>query len=317
MWSGRNLVKTRVLVTGGAGFLGSNLCKALLNSEYEVICLDSFTTGATTNIDEFAQHPNFTLIEHDVRMPFDVDCDVIVNLACPASPPRYQINPVGTLMTNVLGTFHGLELARKRNAKFIQASTSEIYGDPLVHPQKEDYWGNVNPIGPRSCYDEGKRAAETLCYDFRSKHQVKTTIVRIFNTYGINMARNDGRVVSNLIVQAIDGKKLTMFGSGNQTRCFCYVSDLVRAFMSIIDSKEDISGPINLGNDREITMIELGTIIQNILGVNQEFEFLELPSNDPSRRKPDLTLAHKYLDWHPEVSLEEGLALTIDYFQNN
>lgn len=310
-------MKSRVLVTGGAGFLGSNLCQALLKSEYEVICLDSFTTGATKNIDKFAQHPNFTLIEHDVRIPFDVDCDVIVNMACPASPPRYQINPVGTLMTNVLGTFHGLELARKKNARFIQASTSEIYGDPLMHPQKEEYWGNVNPIGPRSCYDEGKRAAETLCYDFRAKHQVKTTIVRIFNTYGINMARNDGRVVSNLIVQAIDGKRLTMFGDGNQTRCFCYVSDLVRAFMRIIDSKEDIPGPINLGNDREITMLELGTVIQSILGISQEFEFLELPSNDPSRRKPDLSLAHRLLDWHPEVSLEDGLAVTIDYFQNN
>lgn len=310
-------MKSRVLVTGGAGFLGSNLCQALLKSEYEVICLDSFTTGATKNIDKFAQHPNFTLIEHDVRIPFDVDCDVIVNMACPASPPRYQINPVGTLMTNVLGTFHGLELARKKNARFIQASTSEIYGDPLMHPQKEEYWGNVNPIGPRSCYDEGKRAAETLCYDFRAKHQVKTTIVRIFNTYGINMARNDGRVVSNLIVQAIDGKRLTMFGDGNQTRCFCYVSDLVRAFMRIIDSKEDIPGPINLGNDREITMLELGTVIQSILGISKEFEFLEPLSNDPSRRKPDLSLAHRLLDWHPEVSLEDGLAVTIEYFQNN
>jgi UDP-glucuronate decarboxylase len=186
-----------------------------------------------------------------------------------------------------------------------------------MHPQKEEYWGNVNPIGPRSCYDEGKRAAETLCYDFRAKHQVKTTIVRIFNTYGINMARNDGRVVSNLIVQAIDGKRLTMFGDGNQTRCFCYVSDLVRAFMRIIDSKEDIPGPINLGNDREITMLELGTVIQSILGISQEFDFLELPSNDPSRRKPDLSLANRLLDWHPEVSLEDGLAVTIEYFQNN
>jgi UDP-glucuronate decarboxylase len=310
-------MKTRVLVTGGAGFLGSNLCKALLKSGYQVICLDSFTTGSIKNIAEFTNNSNFTMIEHDVRSPFDVDCDVIVNLACPASPPRYQINPVGTLMTNVLGTFNCLELARKKNARLIQASTSEIYGDPLVHPQKEDYWGNVNPIGARSCYDEGKRAAETLCYDFRSQHSVNTTIVRIFNTYGINMARNDGRVVSNLVVQALDGKKLTMFGDGNQTRCFCYVSDLIRAFMSIIDSEEDIPGPINLGNDREITMLELGKTIQNILGITQEFEFLELPSNDPSRRKPDLTLAHKLLDWRPEISLEDGLALTIDYFKNN
>ncbi len=310
-------MKTRVLVTGGAGFLGSNLCKALLNSEYEVICLDSFTTGATTNIDEFAQHPNFTLIEHDVRMPFDVDCDVIINMACPASPPRYQINPVGTLMTNVLGTFHGLELARKRNARFIQASTSEIYGDPLVHPQTEDYWGNVNPIGPRSCYDEGKRAAETLCYDFRSKHHVKTTIVRIFNTYGINMARNDGRVVSNLIVQAIDGKKLTMYGDGKQTRCFCYVSDLIEAFMKIISSKEDITGPLNLGNTHEVTMLELGAKIQEILGITREFEFKGLPSNDPSRRKPDISLATSQLGWKPVVPLEAGLDLTIKYFKEN
>ena len=310
-------MKTRVLVTGGAGFLGSNLCKALLNSEYEVICLDSFTTGATTNIDEFVQHPNFTLIEHDVRVPFDVDCDVIINMACPASPPRYQINPVGTLMTNVLGTFHGLELARKRNARFIQASTSEIYGDPLVHPQTEDYWGNVNPIGPRSCYDEGKRAAETLCYDFRSKHQVKTTIVRIFNTYGIKMARNDGRVVSNLIVQAIDGKKLTMYGDGSQTRCFCYVSDLIEAFMILVSSEEDIAGPLNLGNTQEITMLELGAKIQELLGVNREFEFKGLPSNDPSRRKPDISLATTQLGWKPVVSLEDGLRLTVDFFKGN
>lgn len=310
-------MKTRVLVTGGAGFLGSNLCKALLKSEYEVICLDSFTTGATTNIDEFVQHPNFTLIEHDVRVPFDVDCDVIINMACPASPPRYQINPVGTLMTNVLGTFHGLELARKRNARFIQASTSEIYGDPLVHPQTEDYWGNVNPIGPRSCYDEGKRAAETLCYDFRSKHQVKTTIVRIFNTYGIKMARNDGRVVSNLIVQAIDGKKLTMYGDGSQTRCFCYVSDLIEAFMILVSSEDDIAGPLNLGNTQEITMLELGAKIQELLGVNREFEFKGLPSNDPSRRKPDISLATTQLGWKPVVSLEDGLRLTVDFFKGN
>jgi UDP-glucuronate decarboxylase len=250
-------------------------------------------------------------------MPFDVDCDVIINMACPASPPRYQINPVGTLMTNVLGTFHGLELARKRNARFIQASTSEIYGDPLVHPQTEDYWGNVNPIGPRSCYDEGKRAAETLCYDFRSKHHVKTTIVRIFNTYGINMARNDGRVVSNLIVQAIDGKKLTMYGDGKQTRCFCYVSDLIEAFMKIISSKEDITGPLNLGNTHEVTMLELGAKIQEILGITREFEFKGLPSNDPSRRKPDISLATSQLGWKPVVPLEAGLDLTIKYFKEN
>lgn len=310
-------MRTKVLVAGGAGFLGSHLCKALLSEDYEVICLDSFTTGSVSNIQEFSQHPNFKIVEHDVRNPFDIDCDIIVNLACPASPPRYQINPIGTMMTNVLGTFNGLELAKKKNARFIQASTSEIYGDPLIHPQTEDYWGNVNPIGPRSCYDEGKRAAETLCSDFRSTQQVKTTIVRIFNTYGPKMARNDGRVVSNLIVQAIDGKNLTMYGDGNQTRCFCFVSDLIKAFMLIICSNEDISGPLNLGTTEEITMLELGIKIQELLGINREFEFRGLPSNDPSRRKPDISLVQTQLGWQPSVSLEEGLRATISYFQEN
>lgn len=309
-------MKSTVLVTGGAGFLGSHLCKALLEANFNVICLDSFTTGSISNIQEFANNSNFSLIEHDVRNPFDIECDTIVNFACPASPPRYQLNPVGTMMTNVLGTFNGLELAKRKNARFIQASTSEVYGDPLEHPQSEKYWGNVNPIGPRSCYDEGKRAAETLCSDFRATQQVRTTIVRIFNTYGPLMARNDGRVISNLIVQAIDGKKLTMYGEGNQTRCFCFVSDLIRAFMMIINSREDISGPINLGNTQEITMLELGTKVQEILGIERDFEFKPLPYNDPSRRKPDISLANQILDWVPEISLEDGLRKTIQYFKN-
>lgn len=307
----------KILVTGGAGFLGSNLCEELLAKGYEVICLDSFTSSSINNVKSLMENRLFALIEHDVRNPYDIDCDVIVNMACPASPPRYQLNPIGTLMTNVLGTYNGLELARKKNARFIQASTSEIYGNPLVHPQAESYWGNVNPIGTRSCYDEGKRAAETLCADFRSNFGVATTIIRIFNTYGPKMARNDGRVVSNLIVQALDGKNLTMFGDGNQTRCFCFVTDLISGFMRVIENPGDIPGPINLGNTKEISMIELGTTILKILGLNSSFDFINLPSDDPTRRRPDISKAKELLDWSPVVELEEGLRRTIHYFKTN
>jgi len=305
----------KILVTGGAGFLGSNLCEELLAKGHEVVCLDSFTSSSINNIASLIENKHFSLVEHDVRNPFDIDCDLIVNMACPASPPRYQLNPVGTLMTNVLGTYNGLELARKKNVRFIQASTSEIYGDPLVHPQTESYWGNVNPIGPRSCYDEGKRAAETLCSDFRSNFGVETTIIRIFNTYGPKMARNDGRVVSNLIVQALEGKNLTMFGDGHQTRCFCYVSDLISGFIKVIENSEDIPGPINLGNTNEVSMIELGSTILEILELNRDFEFINLPSDDPTRRRPDISKAKELLDWSPLVGLEEGLKRTINYFQ--
>lgn len=307
----------RILITGGAGFLGSNLTEELLRREHEVVCLDSFTTGSINNIKSFTKSKSFSVIEHDVRSPFDINCDVVINMACPASPPRYQMNPVGTMMTNVLGTYHGLELARKNAAKFIQASTSEIYGDPLVHPQSENYWGNVNPVGARSCYDEGKRAAESLCVDFQEQYGVDTTIVRIFNTYGPRMARNDGRVVSNLIVQALEGKKLTMYGTGNQTRCFCYVSDLVDGFVKLIESNKYIPGPINIGSTSEITMLDLGKTILDILSKSNDFEFIDLPSDDPSKRKPDISKAISELGWEPSVNLREGLFRTIEYFKSN
>jgi UDP-glucuronate decarboxylase len=307
----------KILITGGAGFLGSNLTKELLERGHSVICLDSFTTGSINNIEPFSKNKLFSVIEHDVRSPFEFNCDVIINMACPASPPRYQMNPIGTMMTNVLGTYHGLELARKNSARFIQASTSEIYGDPLIHPQVESYWGNVNPIGPRSCYDEGKRAAESLCVDFYQQFGVHSTVVRIFNTYGPKMARNDGRVVSNLIVQALEGKKLTIYGTGDQTRCFCYVSDLVGGFIKIIESDRYIPGPINLGSTTEITMHELGKTILAILSKSNDFEYVELPSDDPSKRKPDISRAKAELNWEPLVGLEEGLAATIEYFKGN
>jgi UDP-glucuronate decarboxylase len=300
-----------VLVLGGAGFLGSHLCESLLAANFSVICLDNLSTGRTDNLKKITGHPSFTFIEHDVKEKFSMKCDVIVNMASPASPPRYQLNPVGTLLTNFLGTYNALELARANNARFIQASTSEIYGEPLVHPQKEDYWGNVNPIGPRSCYDEGKRASETLCSDFRKQYKVESTIVRIFNTYGARMSKDDGRVVSNFISQALRGDALTLYGEGNQTRSFCYVSDLISGFMKIILKERCELGPVNLGNPREISMLELANLVISLTGSKSKIEFSPLPKDDPSRRKPDILLAKTWLKWEPTVGIEEGLERTI------
>lgn len=300
-----------VLVLGGAGFLGSHLCESLLAANFSVICLDNLSTGRTENLKKITTHPDFTFIEHDVKEKFLIKCDVIVNMASPASPPRYQLNPVGTLLTNFLGTFNALELARANNARLIQASTSEIYGEPLAHPQKEDYWGNVNPIGPRSCYDEGKRASETLCSDFRKQFKVQSTIVRIFNTYGSRMSKDDGRVVSNFITQALRGDALTLYGEGNQTRSFCYVSDLISGFMKIILKDKSDLGPVNLGNPTEISMLELANLVISLTGSSSKIDFLPLPKDDPSRRKPDIQLAKTWLNWEPLVGIEEGLKRTI------
>jgi len=306
----------KVLVMGGAGFLGTNLCKALLLNGFEVYCLDNLSTGSSTNLRSLAKEPNFTFIDHDVRDSFFFPCDWIINLASPASPYRYQLNPVGTLVTNFQGTLNGLELARENGARFLQASTSEVYGDPTVHPQIESYWGNVNPVGDRSCYDEGKRAAETLCSDYRKQYGVKSTIIRIFNTYGPNMARDDGRVVSNFIVQALEGKDITIYGDGTQSRSLCFVEDLIQAFLKIINNDNEIKGPMNLGNPEEITMNELASKILMLTGSSAKLIYSDLPVDDPKRRKPDITLAKKTLDWEPKTDLNVGLKKTIEYFRD-
>jgi len=306
----------KVLVMGGAGFLGTNLCKSLLLNSFEVYCLDNLSTGSATNLRSLAKEPNFTFIDHDVRDSFFFPCDWIINLASPASPYRYQLNPVGTLVTNFQGTLNGLELARENGARFLQASTSEVYGDPTVHPQIESYWGNVNPVGDRSCYDEGKRAAETLCSDYRKQYGVKSTIIRIFNTYGPNMARDDGRVVSNFIVQALEGKDITIYGDGTQSRSLCFVEDLIQAFLKIINNDNEIKGPMNLGNPEEITMNELASKILMLTGSSAKLIYSDLPVDDPKRRKPDITLAKKTLDWEPKTDLNVGLKKTIEYFRD-
>lgn len=304
-----------VLVMGGAGFIGSNLSKVLLDNNYKVYCLDNLSTGSIGNILKFIKNPNFTFIEHDVKEKFTLNCDWIINLASPASPQRYQLNPVGTLITNFQGTLNGLELARSIGARFIQASTSEIYGDPEIHPQPESYWGNVNPIGIRSCYDEGKRAAETLCSDFHRQYDVKSTIVRIFNTYGPGMVRDDGRVVSNFIVQALEGKSITIYGKGLQSRSLCYVDDLVNAFLLVLKKQGNVKGPINIGNPQEITMIDLANKIIKLTKSKSKIVYENLPQDDPKRRQPDITYANKALGWQPQIELETGLKFTIDYFQ--
>ena len=306
----------KVLVMGGAGFLGTNLCKALLLNGFEVNCLDNLSTGSATNLRSLVKEPNFTFIDHDVRDSFFFPCDWIINLASPASPYRYQLNPVGTLVTNFQGTLNGLELARENGARFLQASTSEVYGDPTVHPQIENYWGNVNPVGDRSCYDEGKRAAETLCSDYRKQYGVKSTIIRIFNTYGPNMARDDGRVVSNFIVQAIEGKDITIYGDGTQSRSLCFVEDLIQAFLKIINCDSEIRGPMNLGNPEEITINELASKILLLTGSNAKIIYSDLPVDDPRRRKPDIELARKTLNWEPKTDLIVGLKKTIEYFRD-
>ena len=305
----------RALVTGGAGFLGSHLCERLLASGYEVVCIDNFFTGSKTNVAHLRQNPNFELVRHDVVDPFKFEVDRIYNLACPASPPHYQFNPIKTLKTSVLGSINCLGLAKRLKARVFQASTSEVYGDPEVHPQKESYWGHVNPIGRRSCYDEGKRCAETLFFDYHREHGVDIRVVRIFNTYGPRMHPNDGRVVSNFIVQALRGEDLTVYGDGSQTRSFCYVDDLIEGFIRFME-QNDFLGPLNLGNPGEFTMLELADLVLKIVGGPSKITFRELPADDPKQRQPDISLARQYLQWEPKVPLEEGLKRTVAYFKS-
>ena len=307
-----------ILVTGGAGFLGSHLCKILLAKGHHVSCIDNLYTGRAENIADLLSKKNFSFIEHDIQNPLvpEGPIDEIYNLACPASPIHYQAEPINTAKTSILGALNMLELAREKNAKIFQASTSEVYGDPFVHPQPEDYWGNVNPIGIRSCYDEGKRMSETLFSDYRRVHGVNIKIVRIFNTYGPNMNPDDGRVVSNLIVQALNGDNLTIYGDGSQTRSFCFVDDLIRGFILMMDSNDSINGPINLGNPNEFTVLELATKILYLTNSNSEILFKDLPEDDPQQRKPDIAKAKSLLSWKPDIQLEEGLKRTIDYFKN-
>lgn len=303
----------KVLVTGGAGFLGSHLCDRLLARGDDVLCLDNFFTGSKKNIAHLHGNPRFELIRHDVVEPILLEVDRIFNLACPASPVHYQFNPVKTVKTSVMGTINMLGLAKRVKARFLQASTSEVYGDPTVHPQIEEYWGNVNPIGVRSCYDEGKRVAETLCSDYRRQNNVDARIARIFNTYGPRMALNDGRVVSNLILQALRGEALTVFGDGSQTRSFCYMDDLLDGLISMMDA-DRIDSPINLGNPMEISVLRMAEIVREMVGGKNEIKFLPLPSDDPMQRCPDISKAKRLLNWEPQVCLEDGLRKTIDYF---
>lgn len=304
----------RILVTGGAGFLGSHLCERLLNEGNEVVCLDNLFTGRKKNIVHLLKNPYFEFVRHDVIDPFKFEVDQIYNLACPASPPHYQYNAIKTIKTSVMGAINCLGLAKRLGARVFQASTSEVYGDPVEHPQKETYWGNVNTIGLRSCYDEGKRCAETLFFDYHRQNGVDIRIVRIFNTYGPRMLANDGRVVSNFIVQALRGEDLTVFGEGLQTRSFCYYSDLIEGFLRLMN-QDEVTGPINIGNPGEFTMLELAEEVLKLTGSKSKIIHKDLPSDDPKQRKPDITLANEHLDWQPKVSLSEGLSHTIEYFK--
>jgi len=310
----KNGVFMRCLVTGGAGFLGSHLCERLLNDGHEVLCLDNYFTGRLQNVSHLRDNRNFELIRHDVTEPILLEVDRIFNLACPASPVHYQFNPVKTIKTSVMGAINMLGLAKRVHARILQASTSEVYGDPAVHPQKEDYWGNVNSIGIRSCYDEGKRVAETLFMDYHRQNKVDIRIVRIFNTYGPRMLMNDGRVVSNFIVQALKGEDLTIYGDGSQTRSFCYVDDLIEAFVRMMDQDEFI-GPVNIGNPGEFTMLELAHAVLEQTGSKSKIVYQPLPGDDPKMRRPDITLAKKTLGWEPKVNLFDGLQKTIEYFR--
>lgn len=303
------------LITGGAGFIGSHLCETLLNRGDEVLCLDNFFTGRKKNIEHLLDHHKFELIRHDVINPIVIEADRIFNFACPASPVHYQHNPVKTIKTNVMGALNMLGLAKRVNARILQASTSEVYGDPTEHPQTEAYWGNVNPIGPRSCYDEGKRVAETLFFDYHWQNQVDIRVIRIFNTYGPRMLINDGRVVSNFIVQALRGEPITIYGNGEQTRSFCYVDDLVAGIVKMMDC-DDFHGPVNLGNPGEFTIKELAEIVITLTNSKSELVYKELPVNDPVRRQPDISLAQEKLDWQPKIPLSEGLLPTIAYFDS-
>jgi UDP-glucuronate decarboxylase len=306
----------KILVTGGAGFIGSHLCERLLNEGNEVICLDNYFTGSKENIVHLMDHPFFELVRHDVTMPYFVEVDEIYNLACPASPVHYQYNGIKTVKTSVAGAINMLGLAKRIKGKILQASTSEVYGDPMIHPQVEDYWGNVNPIGIRSCYDEGKRCAETLFMNYHDQNDVRIKIIRIFNTYGPRMHPNDGRVVSNFIVQALNHKDITIFGNGTQTRSFQYVSDLLEGMIRMMNSREEFIGPVNIGNPGEFTMLELAEMVIKLTGAKSKIIHLPLPQDDPSKRQPNIELAKKELNgWEPIVPLEEGLGLTIEYFK--
>lgn len=312
----------RILVTGGAGFIGSHLCERLLNEGHYVICLDNLFSGSKDNILHLMQSPKFEFIRHDITQPILLEVDMIFNLACPASPVHYQYNPVKTIKTNVLGILNMLGLAKRVKARILQASTSEVYGDPVVHPQSESYWGNVNPIGLRSCYDEGKRCAEALCFSYKRQNNVDVRVVRIFNTYGPRMLQNDGRVVSNFIVQALRGEPITIYGKGEQTRSFCYIDDLIEGLVRymFIDRSPiksiDISGPINLGNPSEFKIIDLAKLVLRLTGSKSKLVFKKLPEDDPSRRCPDISLAKKLLKFKPSVDLETGLKRTIEYFKS-
>lgn len=305
----------RTLVTGGAGFLGSHLCDRLMERGCDVLCVDNFYTGHKSNVKQHAGNPNFELMRHDVTFPLYVEVDEIFNLACPASPIHYQHDPVQTTKTSVHGAINMLGLAKRVKAKILQASTSEVYGDPEVHPQTEDYWGKVNPIGFRSCYDEGKRCAETLFFDYWRQHKLRIKVMRIFNTYGPRMHPNDGRVVSNFVMQALRGEDITIFGDGQQTRSFCYVDDLIDGMLRLMDSGDDITGPINIGNPRESTMLELAEAVIKLTKSKSKLVFKSLPADDPKQRRPDISLAKEKLGWEPKVKLEDGLARTIEYFK--
>jgi UDP-glucuronate decarboxylase len=306
----------RILVSGAGGFLGSHLCDKLLSNGHEVLAVDNFFTGSRTNVAHLIGNPNFELLRHDVTFPLFVEVDAIYNLASPASPIHYQKDPVQTIKTNILGAVNMLGMAKRLRVPIFQASTSEVYGDPEVHPQTEEYWGNVNPIGPRACYDEGKRAAETLFFDYNRQHNVSIRVARIFNTYGPRMATGDGRVVSNFIVQALRGEDITIYGDGQQTRSFCYVSDLVDGFVRMMDKTESLVGPINLGNPNEFTMLELAEKVIAKTGSKSKMRFEPLPQDDPKQRQPDITKAKNQLDWQPKIQLDEGLDATIAYFKS-
>ena len=305
----------RILITCGAGFLGSHLCDKLIEQGNDVLCLDNFFTGSKHNIIHLLANPKFELIRHDIINPIFLEMDQIYNLACPASPVHYQYNPIKTVKTNVIGAINTLGMAKRLNAKILQASTSEVYGDPDVHPQKEDYWGRVNPIGPRSCYDEGKRAAECLMMDYHRQNNVKVKIARIFNTYGPRMAMKDGRVVSNFVVQAIKGEDITVYGDGSQTRSFCYVDEMIDGLIRFMESDNSFLGPVNLGNPDEFTILDLAKTVIGMTGNRSKIVFRPLPQDDPMQRNPDISLARKVLGWQPRVKLEDGLARTIEYFR--
>jgi UDP-glucuronate decarboxylase len=311
-----SLLENRALVSGGSGFLGSHLCDRLIARGQDVLCVDNLFTGQKRNVSHLLQNPRFEFMRHDITFPLFVEVDQIWNLACPASPIHYQHDPVQTTKTSVHGAINMLGLAKRLGAKILQASTSEVYGDPSVHPQTEDYWGNVNPIGPRSCYDEGKRCAETLFFDYHRQHRLNIKVVRIFNTYGPRMHPNDGRVVSNFIMQALKSEPITIYGDGSQTRSFCYVDDLVDGLVRMMDTADDVTGPINIGNPDEFTMIELAEAVLRLTGSKSKLTRLPLPADDPKQRQPDITRARKTLGWEPKVKLEDGLKETISYFRS-